>query len=348
MFWISELFVDLNFLFIYNEFIINTIGIKHLRMMGGILIDINTRQLRYFMELAKCLNFTKAAMNLYLAQPALSQQIADLEKQLGVTLFERNSRSVILTPAGEILQSACPEILAKLENIEQQMLRAKAGLRGSIKIGYTVVFQPVLARVLCEFRQLYPDIAVDICSGRVKELKSAMENGDVDVAFAWVNSRELPSKRSPSYNVLWQEDLCVVVHKDHPFALSNGTDYSLLNDDVFIMTDDVQDLGFRGFVQEVANEVGISIKRQTLSRQFDTIIMQVEAKMGVSILPGWMKSYTFCVSENIKYIPIKEKCMDFGVLWHEDSKNAAIPLFMDLLENTLSSRANNDGEIDLT
>ena len=71
--------------------------------------------MRYFMELAKCLNFTKAAANLYVAQPTLSQQIAELESQLGVTLFNRNSRNVTLTPAGKILQEAYPSFEAQLE-----------------------------------------------------------------------------------------------------------------------------------------------------------------------------------------------------------------------------------------
>lgn len=296
------------------------------------------------MELAKCLNFTKAAMNLYLAQPALSQQIADLEKQLGVTLFERNSRSVTLTPAGEILQGACPTILNKLEELEKQLLRAKAGLRGSLKIGYSVMFQPILAKVLQEFRQLYPDIALDMCIEQLSVLKSRLDTGDIDVAFAWINHRELPQKRPPSYHVLWQEDLCLVVRKDHPFVTSGGTDYSLLENDTFIVTEDTPNIGFRRSVLEAANEIGLPIKHHVTSKQFSTIIMQVETGMGVSVLPGWMQNYDFYVSDNITFIPIKEKCLDFGVVWFEDSKNAAIPLFLDLLDSELRSVADGGEE----
>lgn len=307
-----------------------------------IYIDISTRQLRYFMELAKCLNFTKAAMNLYLAQPALSQQIADLEKQLGVTLFERNSRSAALTPAGEILQSACPEILIKMEEIEHQLLRAKAGLRGSIKIGYTVVFQQMLTGVLQEFRRLYPDIALNIYNGQLIDLKTALENGDIDVAFSWINERELPQKHTPARTVIWQDDLCIVVRRDHPFALSGGEDFSLLENENFIMTDDAPHLGFRYMVQDAAHEAGLQLKHQTISKQFSTIIMQVEAGMGVSVLPGWMKSYSFYSSEDIVYFPLKKNCMDFGAVWHENSKNAVLPIFLDLLEKTIHEKQMSD------
>ncbi len=309
-----------------------------------ILIDINTRQLRYFMELAKCLNFTKAAMNLYLAQPALSQQIADLEKQLGVTLFERNSRTVILTPAGEILQKACPEILAKLEGIEQQLLRAKAGLRGHIKIGYNVVFQPILTGILQEFRRVYPDIVPDLFSGSLNELRRALESGETDVAFSWIDHRALPQKHPPSFQVLWKEDLCLVLRQDHPFVTSGGTDYSLLEDETFIMTEDTPELGLRKYVQEAASEIGLVIKHTATSKQFNTIVMQIETRMGVSILPGWMKNYEFYASDNITFVPIKEKCLDFGVMWHEDSKNAVLPLFLDLLDTTLNPDEEQEAE----
>lgn len=310
-------------------------------------MDINTRQLRYFMELAKCLNFTKAAMNLYLAQPALSQQIADLEKQLGVTLFERNSRSVTLTPAGEILQSACPEILSKLDDVQQQLLRAKAGLRGCIKIGYLAVFQPIIAAVLQDFRRQYPDIALEFYSGSLKEVKTALDNGDIDIAFAWINKSRLPQEHAPAYSILWQEDLCIAVSKVHPFTESGGTDYSLLENETFIMVDDYASLGFTDMAQEAAKERGIVIKKQVNCKPFSSIIMQVEAGMGVSILPGWMRSYSFCAPESIAYFPIKRKCMDFGIAWYSDSKNAVLPLFMDMLDKALNPPAEADAGEDL-
>lgn len=309
----------------------------HDRERGAICLDIHTRQLRYFMELAQCLNFTKAAMNLYIAQPALSQQIADLEKQLGVTLFERSSRSVTLTPAGKILQSACPEIFSKLDSVEQQVLRAQAGLRGSIKIGYIDAFQPILPRIMLKFRQLYPDIAQEFYYGTLKELKLALENGDIDVAFAWINPPAFPQNHIPDHMALWQEDLCIAVHQEHPFARSGGTDYTLLENEPFIMIDDSTSPGFQSMAQEAAREVGFTIRNQTVTRQFATIVMQVEAGMGASILPSRTCSFTFCPADHIVFYPIKKDCLDFGAVWYGDSKNATLPLFLDSLEKTVGA-----------
>lgn len=284
------------------------------------------------MELAKCLNFTKAATNLYIAQPALSQQIADLEKQLGVTLFERNSRSVVLTPAGEILRAACPEILNKLESVRQEVLRAQAGLRGSIKIGYLYIFQPVLPGIAQEFRKLYPDVALEFYSGNLKELEMALENGDIDIAFSWVNASEFPENSAATYHVLWREDLCVGVHKDHPFAASGGGDYSLLENETFILIDESTAPGFQFMARKASSEAGFLIKRHTTSKDFTSIIVQIEAGMGVSILPYGMKAFNARSAENIAFFPIQKDSMDFGVVWYEDSRNAVLSLFLDLLE----------------
>lgn len=284
------------------------------------------------MELAKCLNFTKAATNLYIAQPALSQQIADLEKQLGVTLFERNSRSVVLTPAGEILHAACPEILGKLESVRQEVLRAQAGLRGSIKIGYLYIFQPILPGIAQEFRKFYPDVALEFYSGNLKELEKALENGDIDIAFSWVNASEFPDNTTASYHVLWREDLCVGVHKDHPFAASGGRDYSLLENEIFILIDENTAPGFQFMARKASSETGFLIKNQTTSKDFTSIIVQIEAGMGVSVLPYGMKAFNACSAEKIAFFPIQKDGMDFGVVWFEDSRNAVLSLFLDLLE----------------
>lgn len=297
-------------------------------------MDIHTRQLRYFMELAKCLNFTKAAMNLYIAQPALSQQIADLEKQLGVTLFDRNSRSVTLTPAGKILQGACPELLNKLDNVHKQMLCAQAGLRGRLKIGYLYLFQPLLPTLVQEFRRMYPDIALEFYSGNLMELENAQKNNDIDVAFTWINFEDMPQANAPAVNVLWKDDLCVAVHKNHPFALSGGTDVSLLEKETFILIDDSSTPGFQYMARKASTEAGFLIKDKISCKEFSSIMLQVESGIGVSLLPKGMHTFGFGASENIRFFPIKANCMDFGVVWLRDSKNAVLSLFLDLLEKS--------------
>ena len=292
-------------------------------------MEIHTRQLRYFMELAKCLNFTKAAMNLYIAQPALSQQVADLEKQLAVTLFIRNSRSVSLTPAGQILLKSCPEIFTKLENTQKQMLLAQAGLRGNLKIGFLDNFAEILPDILQQFTQLYPDIKVELYSNNLATLKTALHEGNLDVVFGFVNYQDF-GEDIPEYNVLFRETLSIAIHKDHPFVTQGCKDYGLLNKETVLILSDQTFPKFLQLAQGFFTELGIRVGRYASNNTTaKSILIQVDAGLGISVLPSRLDAQGF---QNTVFVSVEGKCWDFGVLWLARNQNAALPLFLDLLD----------------
>lgn len=297
-------------------------------------MDIHTRQLRYFMELAKCLNFTKAAMNLYIAQPALSQQIADLEKQLGVTLFIRNSRSVSLTPAGQVLLDACPEIFSKLENTQKQMLLAQAGLKGSLKIGFLDNFSDILPNILYQFTQLYPDVKVELYSSNIADLKAALHEGNLDVVFGFINYLDF-GEDIPEFNVLHQEAMSIVVPKSHPFAITGCKDYTLLRNEPFFIVNDQVIPKFPQMIQDICTEFGIRAKRFVQSNNtMKSILIQVDAGLGIAFLPSRLEALDY---KNVVFSPLEGKNWDFGALWLSRNQNAALPLFLDLLEKKFDS-----------
>lgn len=287
------------------------------------------------MELAKCLNFTKAAMNLYIAQPALSQQIADLEKQLGVTLFERTSRSVTLTPAGEILKESCPDILNKIGSIHQQLLSAQAGLRGSLKLGYSEAFQTVLPDIVHEFQENYPDVAVELFNGTLKDLQNAFRNKDADVVFTVVDQNALQEINHLSHRVLRKEGLSLIIRKDHPFITSGGHDYSLLHDETITLVHKDTAPGIQSVIQAVTGEIGIPISRLTICKTCGPIFIQAESGMCISIFPTSIADLACAHHTNLTAVPINDDCLFHCAIWNPDSKNAALPLFLDVLETVL-------------
>lgn len=300
-------------------------------------MDIHTQQLRHFMELSKCLNFTKAAMNLYIAQPALSQQIAELEKQLGVTLFVRTSRSVSLTPAGEVLKEACPEILNKINGVRKQLLSAQAGLLGNLTIGYLSSFQAALPTIVQNYREFYPDVEVNLALGTAKELQDALRNQEVDIIFTTILPDSAIEDTLFTQRTIWQEGLSLVLRKDHPFVLSGGQDYSLLRSDNFCLLDDENIPGFRHLVHSVCQDIGLPIANETTSTAWSPIAIQIEAGMAVSILPSRSFDLICSYQNQLVAIPIRENCMTYDAVWNPNSKNAALPLFLDALESTLGS-----------
>ena len=299
-------------------------------------MDIHTQQLRHFMELAKCLNFTKAAMNLYIAQPALSQQIADLEKQLGVTLFERTSRSVSLTPAGEILQKSCPEILSRMDSVHQQLLSAQAGLRGNLKIGYLSSFQSILPGIIQKHQSFYPDVALELFCGSIKEMQTALRSQDADLVFTCLHPNILLETSGFAKQDIWQEGLSLVVRKDHPFALSGGQDYSLLRDTHFVLLDDSVVPDCQNLIQRLSHELGIPITRSSTCQSWSPIAIQIETGMSASFFSTRDSNLICAYHEDLVSFPVKENCLTYCAVWNSKSKNAALPLFLDVLESILS------------
>lgn len=121
------------------------------------------RHLRYFVAVAEELNFRRAAERLRVAQPALSAQIKNLEAELDVRLFERTTRSVLLTPTGQVFLKESRGILGATAHAEQLVRKAEHGLVGTLRVGViTPAMGPHLATVLRHFHQKYPGVQLSL------------------------------------------------------------------------------------------------------------------------------------------------------------------------------------------
>ncbi|NER01072.1 MAG: LysR family transcriptional regulator [Cyanothece sp. SIO2G6] len=122
-------------------------------------VDVELRQLRYFVAVAEELNFTRAAERLQIAQPPLSRQIQSLEKALGVTLLERTNRRVALTSVGEFFLTECRQILAQLENGIRATQRLANGETGQLVLGFEgSTYNDLVLNIIRELRTQYPDV----------------------------------------------------------------------------------------------------------------------------------------------------------------------------------------------
>jgi DNA-binding transcriptional LysR family regulator len=124
-------------------------------------MGLDLRPLRYFISVAKHLNFTEASKELYVAQPAVSQQIAYLEKKVGVKLLHRTKHSVQLTEAGTVFLKDAKEIVKKLDESFVSARQAEEGLIGTINIGLlSVPMRDFLPLLLRKFRRKYPNVII--------------------------------------------------------------------------------------------------------------------------------------------------------------------------------------------
>jgi DNA-binding transcriptional LysR family regulator len=155
---------------------------------------VNERQLEYVVAIAETGIFTAAAERCYTAQSAVSQQVARLEAHLGVRLFERTSRSVRLTEAGQTLLPLARQILADM-NRGRDAVRSVGGVvRGALRIGATQTAARILnlIQLLADYNRKYADVDLSVTIGPGAELISAIGGADLDVAFAASDSQSLP------------------------------------------------------------------------------------------------------------------------------------------------------------
>nr|WP_264016731.1 LysR substrate-binding domain-containing protein [Mycolicibacter longobardus] len=140
--------------------------------------------MRHFVVAAEELHFSRAAARVYLAQQALSRQIKDLEDELGAKLFERNTRNVTLTPAGEVFLEGARAVLTALDGAAAAAQQAARGLVGTLRLGYVPgAALELTAPIIAEFRERHPDVVVEMREFQVSDPSAGLASRAADVAF---------------------------------------------------------------------------------------------------------------------------------------------------------------------
>lgn len=146
------------------------------------------RQLAYFAAVARCGGFSRAAEQLRVAQPAVSTQVKRLERELGMTLLARTTRTVALTPAGEVFLTHAQAVLEELDRARADVDALAAVERGSLRIGATELLASLdLPHLLAGFHRRHPGVTLTLRTGLVADLLAELDAGTVDIVVAPVH-----------------------------------------------------------------------------------------------------------------------------------------------------------------
>ena len=189
------------------------------------------RNLRYFVTLAEELHFGRAAERLHIAQPPLSQQIRQLEVELGFQLFHRTKRTVQLTEAGQVFLGEVQQIFQQLDRAIQVGRKTSRGEMGQLVVGFvSSTAYNVLPTILRTFRTHVPDVSLELHELSTEQQLQWLREGRIDVGFL----RPPVDEDTFSVATIYQEPLVVALPEAHPLA--NGASVSLrsLSSELFI------------------------------------------------------------------------------------------------------------------
>ena len=178
-------------------------------------IPVKIRQLQYFLAAARTLHFSRAAEELFVTQPTLSHQIAELEAQLGTPLFDRTAKSVRLTQAGEVLLAYAKRGLGEMEAGIGALEELEGLQRGLLRIGVTQSFlRKLMPPILGQFMQRYPSVRLSVDEMTAGEIEKRLADGELDLGIAFAPAL----LEDTEIETILQERLLLVTGRTHRFA----------------------------------------------------------------------------------------------------------------------------------
>ncbi len=243
------------------------------------------RQLRYFAAVAQRRHFTAAAQEIGVAQPALSQQVRLLERELGVTLFDRSGRRVRLTPAGEALLVRAERILAEVANAKTELAEYAGVLRGRVIVGtLPSLAEQQLPRLVAAFHARHPGLELVLREERTARLLELLGTGEVDLALLHQSALAHPDPAHPiTLEPLFTEELVAAVGLDYPLAGRGVLPFAALRDEPFILTKSGSVI--RDTILAACRDAGFTPRIAFESGAAATVRALAAAGLGVTVLP---------------------------------------------------------------
>lgn len=243
---------------------------------------LDVYELKVFLIAAETENFSEAARQLNLTQPAVSMQIRALEKKLGVTLFHRAGRSLRLSERGKALMPLARSMINQMIRVEEEIESLKGEVVGHLKIGCsTTTGKYFLPHLAARFRRRHPKVQISICNHSRETVLAELCDGVVQLA---VVSAE-PTCKDAGFRHFFTDHVVLIVPVEHPWVRRDVVAPQELRDVDFIMRD--SESGTRQEVEMALQQVGLSISDLNVVMEIgnsEAISMAVEEGIGVAFI----------------------------------------------------------------
>jgi len=256
------------------------------------------RHLRYFVVTAEAQHFTRAAELLGMAQPPLSQQIRQLEQEVGTPLFDRTGRGVVLNDAGHAFLVCAQDILQRAQAAVQTAQRAARGEVGELTLGFTesASFNGVVTELIRQYRQQYPDVEMTLSQGDSESLVAQLREGTIDAAFvrppfALDGGLAFPQLAFTqlAFTELAEEPLVVALPLGHALARRKRLAPKDLTQERFILYSRKSGYGLSADIMAACRQHGLNPLIGQRAPQLSSAVNLVAAGMGVAVVPASLR-----------------------------------------------------------
>lgn len=280
-------------------------------------------QLQQFIVVAKMMNFSKAAESLFVSHSTISRNISNLEKSLGVSLLIRDSRSVSLTFAGQILYERGSVIMTLLEELDLDVRKTGSGKLGSLKICSVNIYDKRLFGAYRMFQKKHENINLTINNIPLEDIPKNVLHGHCDIGITY--SFTLGSEGFEMVQIA-RDDFCIMVSDDHELAHCKELSASQLQGSRVITLNRLSN----DFVEGIASQSGFSVfpgMDDYRADSFESLMLQIKAGIGFALLPrNIAREYkTGCALIDLKDA---DTHFDIVLFYRKDHQNPSLDLFM--------------------
>ena len=276
--------------------------------------------MRYVLAVAEYRNFSLAAQACHVGQPALSQQIAKLEKELGVALFQRNARGAVLTEAGQAFVLRAREILQLSDALKSEMSTFAGLRRGTLNLGVITSLQCIdFGGLLSGFCSTYPGISINIVQGGTHELLRQLTERKLDIAF--VNRPVSGIPAGITFQSLGKDIYHLAVPDEHPLAGKEQVSLTDFRDSPFIFHQTGQVAA--QLCLNACRDAGFEPNIVCRSSSPTMGLYMVRGGLGVALLPA--EEFRARALDGICELSLQETiCKETGVAWRSDSDSRLV------------------------
>lgn len=281
---------------------------------------IENRHMRYFLEVANLLHVTEAAKRLHIAQPALTQNMQQLESELGVQLFRREGRRLTLTEAGRVFRTEAERSLRQFSHAQRAAQRAARGEVGTLVLGFqSTSGLAVVPQLVQRFRSAYPEVEVVLSEMGTAAQQKALLAGEIDAGLMYTTRTE-----EFAYRELIPESLVIALPEDHRLASRDSIALKDLADETLILpSPTVSEVLYHAVLAECAESAFQPRKLQEVATA-QTALGLVSAHFGVAVLPG---SVRMLVRKGVEFRPIRNSRIQvqLALMWPKENASPIIP-----------------------